>query len=477
MPIQFHTYNRTFYLASGNAELTINYGTDEYQSATLDFEVINIAELSYGFEDDDQLTFYPNVLTITCDDYNTYNFNVLKYATQLRPPLTKPGEIYLHNNWPETNTKDLDKYYGVELKLNGRLLFKGYIDRNKIEYNYKTGELTFDCIDYTALLHQVNYKLDYYQNKDPANWYSPIDYVASVFRLIYPDLPDLTAPSNMPITNNANYFANTMDLGFYFRHNWLFKCGNPPPYIRSWNLDIDPTGWYYVAFYMPTIKSQSNNLAQDIRQLAHELGCVIGSDVYNKIWFYKRFMTLAELQASNPHLLTNDVVINYDRYMHLPQLRAVRNITKRSRLIHIIGEGNYPKVAPEPDSQAAYSQYQLDIQTSLEPALGGGGTSGRSTFRDKQNIEGGHISNGIIDPSLPSDDAYDAYKIIANWYYYSRNRNRDRIELELWGVDYWMHIIYLYWFNNHHYAYMRPMTIKKDLVNNKTAMTGIEILI
>lgn len=479
MAIVFNTYQRQFFLGAGVVDLKITYATDEYQYLTLDFEVINIAELSHGYEDDDQLTFYPNVLTITCDDFTKQNFTILKYATQLRPPLTEDNQLVLPHDWTDGSTRDLDKFYGIELKLDGKLLFKGFIDRNKIEYNNREGTLVFDCLDYTALLHQLNYKFDYYQDTGLFHWFSPVEYAYGLFQYIYPDLPNFSNINEIPVTNNVETFSN-MVLGYYFRHNWLFYCGNEK-YPRSWDMNIDPTGWYNVQFYMPLLKSNSTNLAEDIKGLAYELGCTVGSDVYNKVYCFKRFLTLNEIYASNPVVLNdNENVIEYERFMHLPQIRAVRNITKRSNLVHIEGEGEFPKVANDPKSSAAFTQYQLDIQTTLEPASGQNGTEGKSTFLDTEpGYPGVEIMNGILDPSL--DMTSEAYKILTRWYYLNRLRNRDRYEFELWGVDYWMYKIYMYHFpcpvGGDEYVFLRPMTIKKDLVNNKTKMTGIEMVL
>lgn len=479
MAIIFNTYQRQFLLGAGVVDLKITYATDEYQYLPLDFEVINIAELSHGYEDDDQLTFYPNVLTITCDDFSKQNFTILKYATQMRPPLTKENELILPQDWTRGTTRDLDKYYGIELKLDGKLLFKGFIDRNKIEYNNSSGELTFDCLDYTALLHQMNYQLPYYISTDLADWNSPLKYAADIFRYIYPDLPAFNN-INQPVTNNADVFAN-MAMGYYFRHNWRFHCGNPPPYVRSWDADFDPTGWYWVRFYMPALKHYSSNLADDLRRLAYELGCSIGSDVYNKVYLFKRFLSYAEIIASNPQVLKYDEhVIQYERYMHLHQIRAVRNNTARSGILAVEGEGGFPKVSSDPKSPAAFSQYQLDIQTTLEPAMGQNGTSGKSTFLDTQGgYPGVEIMNGIEDPSI-NYRAW-AHNILTRWYYLIRSKNRDRYEIELWGVDYWMYKIYMFHFphpiGGDEYAYLRPFTIKKDLVNNKTKLTSLEMAI
>ena len=464
MPVQFHTYNSQFTVPAGAAHLTINYASDEYQTDTLDFDVVNIADLQSGYEDDDQLTFYPNVLTVTVDDFTRDNYDVLKYATQLRPP------IFPINS--SGTTTGLEQYYGVELKLNGITVFKGYVDSQNIQYDEQTGEMTFDALDYSSLLKTLSLEIRE-RGTDPFMWQSLPTALWWYFKVIYPNLPDPRSPSFGLITNNPDTFTQ-MDRGYYFKHNWTFLCGNPGQgFIRSWDMNSDPNGWAKARMYVGHIETSSASYSDYIRNLALETGCTIGSDAYNKVYIFKRFMNAAEMQGAED--ISGKILSDgFSRFVHLPYIRGVRNINKRNPA-NITIEGDFPVFNQEANSKPLFENIQLDISTIHQRSISEDGENGPSTFkgRDDQNNEA-DVLNGIFDPSL--DLGYNRIeRIITRWTYLTRIRNRDRFEFRLDGINYRMHKIYLFWFSNIHYAYLRPMVIKRKLIEDITEMTALEI--
>lgn len=470
--LNFHTYSKSFEVPAGIAELIIRYATDEFQTSVLDIDIIDVADITSGYEDDDQLTFYPNVLTIKAVDFSRNNYDVLKYATQLRTPIM-PFMFEM-----DSSTFELEKYYGVDLKLNNKLLFRGYIDKKSLEYDDRSAEMSFDALDYSALLKQMNIKTQGVST-EPHWWYNPLGAVwwLGRYRNIYPELPD---PRNVsintaPVTNNADEFIE-WDKGYYFKHNWRFNCdGNNgvPSYERRWNISSDPKGWHQVQLYMGHIYQRSGTCAEFIKNVAREIGCTIGTDMYNKVYCFKRFLNAQEMSdAERLDDPENTKIIDWNKYAHLGYIRGVKNVNQIYPA-NITIEGDYPAMF---DSSKYFEDDQLDISTIVMRNLSDNGENGPPSFKawDNDGENEQSVLNGIWDNSL-GVQYHRIERIITKWTYLTRIRNKDRFEMKLRGINYWMHKIYLFWYSDIHYAYLRPMVVKRSIVNNITEFSGLEI--
>lgn len=454
----FITYQKQYQIRTGLLEVKLKFEASEY-GLDLSFDVIKDIELSYGYEDDnDLLVFYPNLCSFTFDDFDKQNYLFLKLSlSQYQSSL--PAEQF--------------NYGGVEVRLNGVLKFKGTIDPLSLRYSSKYKSVSFDAVDLIMPLKDIAVNRDTiyinpYTNEPLAdNLAVPLNYpIYGIFRQVWGN--DMSA---------YVYDVNSVDIpglyGIFLKHDWLFKGERIFPYssiIKDWS---SPEGFISTCFHFDSMGVFSNDRPcpscyDFLRLMALQFGAIIGVADYGKVYFYKRFglHNVPPIDLSSQYLKI-DRGIWHD---------IVRGVVVRN---HWNGERSYEfgEIERNGNGEYLYKNRVIELDTYVgsfgDPA--GGGSNGTCIYIPPDYA----VFGKVWDPQFGGEAyAAHAYQLVARWYQQNRRALKELIELELTGIDYSMAKIYSvlpHGFSEGHRVKFRPMTMSKNLMKNTTKMAGLEI--
>lgn len=442
----FKIFEREYQLRTNLFKVRIDYWADESspfgEDKNLDFDVINTADFVQGYDDEDNLVFYPNKIKLIFDDLSKRNFNILKESL----------------SQPEADLIPINKviYGGVRIWVNGENIFYGYIDSQTFHYVESERELEFEAIDRTTGLKDIAVT----RMTEEGYWANIGEIVHKCYAQVMPELSSV-------VYGHSN-FTN----GLYIKHDWIFTghhLASGSDIVRNWNnadsydflntrFNFDSTGIYGENRYAKT-------LSDLLRIIALQFGMIIGNATPTKIYMVKRFAGI----NFTPEVIDDKIQLDFERAIHLKPLAGVRNKNTwngerwySSGIVETI-DGNIT-------GELKYPQSVKDIQTYIGSYLGaaGSGTAIR-TAPEYPVFEGVQDLNISINKRLIP-------QILCDWEYKNRKFGRERFSATLDGTDYSLDKIY----RIHSLGIMnrrinyRPIKIAKDYVKNDTKMIGVE---
>lgn len=431
------SYTKTYNIPAGVFTFEINGPFAE----SLNFSIINNLTQEFGYEDNDELTFYPGVLAIEISDPGRTQYTKLKYNLDL-------------TLYPTS----------ITATINGKS-FKGYIDKETLEYSEETRTTKFECVDVTKDIANNNAMI--LSNGAPYYITSPAQRIYEIWKKVYPSIPCYFSENESDIINYG---------GFYWKHDWQFISkdigGNTlaQSSLRVQDLNA-PYFWTgcVVLIENPFLLTQLTD-AEYLKFLAREFGMVIGTMGYNQVYIRKRYTN----NSGDYILIPGDNILNYTK---------VNSIKKILSCINHIQDGNniYP---PQPSGTEQYyyndggifsrplnKEKVLEITTYLPSEFGDTGVS--TLYIKKGEVRHSVFKNGggVKDPEISGN--YNAIGILlAYWNWYIRRDSRDKYEIEVRGIDYDIHKFYKFMDNT--MRRFRPVRIVKDYLQNKSTITGIE---
>lgn len=431
-------FDKTYNVGANNSlRVKLLYQADD----VLDMDVISSGNLEFGYEDEDELTFYPNTMSLEFDDFEKKNYLILKHAFGL------------------TGSNNYENNHSGEIYFNQNLVFSGYIDKKTLTYDDNTRRIFFELVDYSVLLRQKPVPTS------PQDWAGGITDIIEIYKQVYPNLDRTNVTQDI-----SEYTSNTFN-GVYFRHNWQFRGNGSigvPEFDVSWSA---PEGWKHVHIYREKIYENSDVFSDVIKNYAREFGMSIGSGGINKLYITKRFIN----SANFPVVLLQDVK-SYRREVWLNNIIGVRNIPKNNPEppTNIVVEGLYPTLNNQGDP--VNKDDILDMQTILtrQQALN---NEGAPNIRVSQGAYAQTVLNGIIDPDLVPLAYMPIERIITRHYYLARRKPRDKYEIELNGINYRMNEYYKLELPDELPVITRPIQISIDLIRQKTEMQALEAAI
>jgi hypothetical protein len=397
-------FTRQYNTPSGLVEIKITYQPGV--SAQLDFDVVEDIELGYGYEDEDQLTFYPNTCRIVFDDFKKTNYDILKLSL---------------GTYANTLPENKMTYGGVEIKLNGATKFKGYIDELTLNYDEEKLETSFEALDLTMQLRDMNV------DRDKIIWYDDtriLDSVITPMQLMwYGIYKQIWQDFSWQVYDTS--FINTIGLhGTFIKHDWIFKgIGIYPASeaIKNWNnpQDFNDTGVLIDSTEMFSQNRPCRTWADYIKLIALHYGAIIGTMDYGKVYFIKRFGH----QTINPIDVSDKIIDKeFTKKTHLKVLRGtvIKNHWQGERLFE------YGNVERTSNGDFKYEDKIKTIDTYIT-SYNEGNFSGTAIFTwDYPNNRWIPVFHGVKDPNLGSE-AHIAM-ILANWQRENRIKSKDIIE-------------------------------------------------
>jgi len=456
-------FRRTYSIPTGELEIIITYDAT-YTPLRLDMDVLEDIELEYGYEDEDQLTFYPNILRLKFDDFKKQNFDVLKLSVGA-----------YNNTLPENHMN----YGGVEIRLNGHTKFKGYIDELSLKYDEKDLTVEFDVLDKMHILRNTTVNRDWiihpYTNERLPNSgaYTLPLWLFGIFRKVYPEYQYGAYPAEM--VNVPGLYS------LFVRHDWLYHGDdliniNNQQVRRQRTVRWDHAGMFDVGFIFDSTPLWGQDRpyrtwAEWLRGMAINFGAIIGVADYGKVYFMKRFA------PHNPTLIDisdNVIDFNFNKQMHLPVLRGAVATNRNQGIENRYEFGEIERSQPSGDYQ--YPERVKEIRTYLPQYR----TSNQSFTGILVRYEEGGHTYGLACWSQRDEQINQsglAAQLVGKWQRDTRIAPKDKVEVELDGIDYDMVSIYqITPPNTSNLAVnFRAMTMKKSLLKNKTNIVGIEI--
>lgn len=468
----FLTYEKQYQISTGNLGIKISYW-NQSADAVLSCDLIKDIELNYGYEDqDDLLVFYPNTVKLIFDDVDKKNYYLLKSSIE-NPP------VKVHSNYNNLPLEDLYSG-GIEIYLNGIIKFKGYIDPLTLTYHDSSRTLEFEGVCLTSRLKDEPFGR-YTCYLDTSGWAMPenayVECTRILWSIYFNVLWGIFNPNKWyePLVSWNQSFHHISELsnnvfGLFIDHDWIFKGFDneiTPKYVyANWQ---DLQDFVYTEFnfdsmgYFSAMKYQQDA----IKQLALEFGATIGTEDFGQVYFIKRFG-----RDKNNSIDLQNSLIKFDVFEHLDWMKGavIKNHWNGDRqyeygLVERIenGELKYP------DKVVSYDTY---IGSYFD-------SHSRGTCISVFNPQNQHmypVFNGIRDPQIGGTETETLiYQLLGRWVASSRSKVKQRVECELYGIDYRMAYLYKLKYDNENYIYFRPMTITKNLMKNSTKLTGIEI--
>lgn len=443
---------KIYKVAAGELKIKITYWNPANE--VLDFGIINIGELEYGYEDEDQLTFFPNVFRVEFTDFERKNYLILKKSLERYPDLTH------------------EQTGRVQVVLNGKEIYDGYIEHETLTYDESKRVTSFDAVDFILELKNITT----FAMSGPTELIDLPEVLYTIYKQIYPGLSN-NAAFNPEIYNGSTY------SGIIWDHNWIFRGERRdlPDVYTDWRTNcrepifaFNHHFWGDHGYAMPT-------LAELVRQLAKEFGAIIGSTEKNKVFFKKRF---GAASSANEFLDSNIISGTLSKTLYLRRIQSVRNdnaflgATPDSETIQGTFVAN-----PSRPLEPLNKNNNLDIRTyfgsTYFPAI-----TTTSNWKTNVQLKKGpviyDVGNGIFDPDLHPKiiNPRPEKRIQSLTTFYtlkSREKNRDKYEMELNGINYEVYKFYKLNYGGSGVQVLRPMVIKKNLLKNTTSMTALEV--
>lgn len=438
---------KIYKVAAGELKIKITYWSTV--NGVLDFGVINIGELEYGYEDEDQLTFFPNVFRIEFTDFERKNYAILKYSL---------------DNYPEQKHEDTGR---VEVFLNGSsyAVYDGYIDQETLTYDEEKRVTSFEAVDFILELKNITTfdinKAIGYPAGPPKHLADLPRVLLQIYRKIYPDL-------RLTFTNSITEFNKPEFNGFYWDHNWKFYAYDSSlnEKIATWNNSpLIPIFAFYQYFWDENYEMET--LAELIRQLSKEFGALIGSTAKNKVFFTKKY---GKFSGVTDALDNNIISGSLNKTLHLKKVQAVKNNNPGGE----VKWGTY-QVNPDRAGLPKNKYNNLEMKTYFWS---------NSIFSSNVELFSGteiefKVGEGIVDPDLNininEETRWKIQNLVTYYTHISRIKSRDKFEMELNGIEYDLFKVYPLNIATGGMRYLRPMVIKKNLLKNTTSMTALEV--
>lgn len=451
--MQFNKYTRTIQTRSGLIRIEIDYFFD---AAVLDFEPISDIELEYGYEDqEDLLTFYPNVLSLTFVDKSKRSYDILKSSI---------------SQYDNTLPAEMNKYSNVSIFRNNKLEYKGYIDPFTLDVSKpgkgKAYRVSFECICYSTQLKNISVDRSkcFYNPADGSEYglntaTSLTLPVYCIFKQIFPDISQYIYD-----LNSINYVTS----GIFFKHDWNFlgRKTLTDEKLSDWSILNNFVETLFIfdsmGFFGPDRHSIS--CADFLRTLALQFGMVIGVQEYGKVFLYKRF-GMNDFPAID---ITDKIADNkFSRTVHLHAMRGVivNNHWNGMRSYE------YGDVERSNIGEILYKD-KVKVLDTYVGSYRDGGNTGTCIYIHPDYP----VVDSVWDPQIGGQGtAGHCYEIIGRWTRENRLYPKERLENTLDGVDYNMANIYMFWDAPGNPVKFRPIVMKKSFVKNKTKITGLEI--
>lgn len=432
-------FDKTYNVGSDLIRIKLTYELI-YTSHELDMDVLDIGELEYGYEDEDNLTYYPNVFRLEFDDFERKNFYTLKFA------------------FGETPAGNFEAKHSGEIFYNGTKIFSGYIDKETLQYTEETRTISFELVDYSIQLKQKSVGVS------PQDWAGGIRDIILIYKSIYPGL-------SMTVTTDFDEYLEPTFNGTYFSHNWIFR-GNGTIGVPEFNVDwASSTGWDHVNVFRQHLYEQSQNYAELLKAYSREFGLIIGTDGVNKVNITKRFIKPGSFSSEN---LTPNI-IDYSTSIYLKNVKGVRNIpiNNPDPPNNVIIEGSFPTVDGTTYGDPVDSDAVIDIKGILSRQQGTN-NNGVANIRVTQGSNVQSVLNGIDDPDISPRTYRPIERIITRFTYLTRVRPKEKYELDLEGIDYKLYRYYQITMADIPSIVLRPIQISIDLINKRTKMQALE---
>jgi hypothetical protein len=453
---------KIYKVAAGELKIKITYFSTA--NGVLDFGVINIGELEYGYEDEDQLTFFPNVFRMEFTDFERKNYDILKYSL---------------DNYPAQKFEDTGR---VEVFLNGSTyaIYDGYIDQETLTYDEEKRVTSFEAVDFILNLKNIT---TFNMRSDPLGYPYPgglppkletVPYVLwRIYKNIYPDLPE---PMPLPpplfeqgITNQITKFNKKDYMGIYWKHNWKFTGHNNYTVPGGFSYNSTSADWstdYFkpvFAFfkYFWEERYEMYTLADLIKQLSKEFGAVIGSTGKNKVFFIKRFPDYGGIKEPLDGAIIAGSLI---KTLYLKKITAVKNNNELFGPTKSFVFPENPNRPGYPKNNDDYMEIKTYFGTQPSGALDltdGWQTSIRLTHTDDNIYK---VGKTITDPDFDYIDnpaPWTLQNLTTEYVYRSRQKSRDKYEMELNGIEYDLFKSYSILGPLNSVKALRPMVIKK----------------
>lgn len=446
--MSYETYTKSYQLKSGPATFELKYWL-EPGLPYFNGNVIRIGDIKYGYEDEDRLTFASTVLSLSFSDPDCWNFLILKKACNNTP-----------NNLSFTNPFGYDISHYVRYTFNNGDEFRGYIDKESISWDEDTKTVNFDVLDLSTDLKNI-----YGATNGPEAWYMHINHIWATVKTVFKDL-------QYNVTNNLSTFEAPGFNGIYLNHDWEFDNFGEvshPLFKRSWNMNVDPTGYDRIQQWVKYTFTNTQSLAEILKHLAAENAMSIGISSYNKVFVVKRFTIPADTPT---YSLNGKLLAGYQKRIHLKNIIGARVNIQKGSTNYVATAGTFTTNNSQPDGKAMYPDVIREI-TGYNTQQIAENTSGQTTYRIfKDNETTPHqVLNGVIDPGLGI--RHYCHWVLAAWLYHSQKEMKEAVEGEAKGLNYYMHRFYSHTKNNITTIY-RPIEMVKKTVENRTQLNLLE---
>lgn len=448
----FKQFTKSYNTISGNLKIVIDYWIPDESDILLSFDVVDEVELNYGYEDEDQLTFYPNVCKLTFDDYDEINSDILKRSLE-----------QYSNTLPESHLQ----YSGVTIFLDENIKFKGYIDEESFSYDDRTMRVSFEVLDLTMALGNMNVDrdkiIDIFGVRIPDNNIITLTYpLYGIFKQVWSDFS-----GGLWSTNDIN---NPGISGTFINHNWQFtgrKISTSEFKVRDWaNVsEFATTLFNFDSMGLFGENRPCKTWTDFLRIMAISFGAIIGVADYGKVYFRKRFTSMDDATFM-------DITSSVEQYPLIKVfLKALRGVVVRN---HWNGERTFQwgDIERTSNDEVKYEDRVTTIDTYVGSYNDETG-SGTCIYIDGADFP---VMNEVKDPELPSYAAH-CWQIVGIWLRNARLKLKRKIECTLTGINYDMVTVYKYnpLGNPFRKINFRPMTMKQKLIKHKTDIVGIEI--
>lgn len=451
MPLLWKYFNKTYHLAHCDIRIWLRYNAEFLGSFEFDLDCISIGEIESGYEDDDQLTFYPNVLKLGFTDFEKSNYEYLKQVLESAPDY----------NFEDVSMIQL--YYKGKTDYEETLMFSGYVDKNSLVYNDKQRTLEFECVDFAINLKNVTTRL--FSNDWGWQWQHLFYLIGQIYESIYPNFL-----SQASITMDINQYKAPWFKGFYWKHNWKFASQ-----WSEWDWgNVNMSNYSKIIFMFDPYFFSSGGFPFDtmtdlLKAIAIEFGLVIGTEYPYKVYMVKRFVKPSNVLPIAIDI-NNLIIGDLRKTLWLKNVICVvnNNVATGWRVTQGQDRQN-PNRLNVPQNKETH----LEIQTRFGCYSG---TNSFTTVQVRANPQDDRwegVFAGVQDPDLGGWFYFQ--DCITALYMKAREKAHSKYEFELTGINYSMADYYKRLEGYSNMKILRPLTLKKDLIENKTQVNALEI--
>jgi hypothetical protein len=204
-----------------------------------------------------------------------------------------------------------------------------------------------------------------------------------------------------------------------------------------------------------------------IRILALQFGAIIGVEDVNKIYFIKRF----GLNRNACEDVT-DNRLKLEKSLHLNPIRGVQ-ITNDWNGVRTFDYGDIEKIA---SGELKYPDKVLQLNTYIGSYRNG--PSQGTCIEIYDQVRQYPVWGICWDPAFGGEgSAMAIHELVGKWTRENRKTAKERVEIELIGINYSMAKTYVVSPDSEgiNKVYFRPMQMSKNLMKDKTKITGLEI--